>query len=70
MNNAKTTKFLLQSAFYTSKGLTCNVFSVHGFWFKFYDQFGIAPTQLSTFYAYLITKIGNRNHKYIKDCLP
>ena len=26
----------------------------------------VAPTRLSTFYAYLITKIGNRNLKWMK----
>ena len=39
IENTKATKFLLQSAFYTSKGSTCKVLPLHGFWFKFYDMF-------------------------------
>ena len=38
IKNAKATKFLLQSAFYTSKGSTCKVLPFYGFWFKFYDK--------------------------------
>ena len=34
---AKATKFLLQSAIYTSKGSTCKVLSFYDFWFMFYD---------------------------------
>ena len=60
--NAKATKFLLQSAFYTSKA-------------KFYlpTTFGlsfissVAPTRASTTYAYLLTKIGNRDLKWLRE---
>ena len=38
--NAKATKFLLQSAFYTSKGSTCEVLPFYDFRFNFYDKFG------------------------------
>ena len=41
VKNAKVTKFLLQSAFYTSKGRTCNVLPFYDFWFKFYGKFCI-----------------------------
>ena len=37
--NAKAIKFLLHSAFYTSKECTCKVLSFCDFWFKFYDKF-------------------------------
>ena len=36
--NTKTTKFLLQLAFYTSEGHTCKVLSFYGFWFTFTDK--------------------------------
>ena len=39
IKNAKATKFLLQSAFYISKGRTCTVLPFYDFWFKFYDKF-------------------------------
>ena len=58
--NAKTTKFLLELAFYTSKGHTCKVLSFYKFWFTFNDS-SVVPTRLFTFYAYLITKIGKGN---------
>ena len=62
IKNAKGTKFLLQSAFYTSKesftflrlGLSFMVSSV-------------APTRSSTSYAYFITKIGNGNLNLIQE---
>ena len=54
--NAKTTKFLLQPSFCTSKGRTCNFYD---FLFKFYDK--LCSPYLIDFYAYLITKIGNCN---------
>ena len=62
IKNAKTTKFLLQSVLYISKRRTCKVLSLYHFWFKFYDKFCSPYPLASTFYAYLITKIGNRNH--------
>ena len=37
--NAKTTKFLSELAFYTSKGHTCKVLSFYNFWFTFNDKF-------------------------------
>ena len=61
------TKFLLQSAFYTSKGSTCEVLPLYDFWFKFYDKF-CNPYPITTFYAYLITKIGNRNLRQAQLC--
>ena len=39
IKNAKATKFLIQSAFYTSKGRTCKVLPFYDFWFKFYNKF-------------------------------
>ena len=39
IKNAKTAQFLLQSAFYTSKGRICKVLSFYDFWSKFYDKF-------------------------------
>ena len=60
--NAKTTRFLLELAFYTSEGHTCKVLSFYDFWFTFNDKFcSLYP--IVDFYAYLITKIGNRNLK-------
>ena len=42
--NAKATKYLLQSAFYTFKGSPCKVLPFCDFWFKFYDKFcGLYP---------------------------
>ena len=38
IKNAKATKFLSQSIFYTSKGRTCKVLPFCDFWFKFYDK--------------------------------
>ena len=37
--NAKTTKFLLELAFYTSKGRTCKVLSFYDFWLTFNAKF-------------------------------
>ena len=37
--NAKTTIFLYELAFYTSKGRTCKVLSFYDFWFMFNDKF-------------------------------
>ena len=54
ITNAKATKFLLQSVFYTYKGST--------FGLSFMIS-SVAPTRSSTSYAYLITKIGNGNLK-------
>ena len=67
IKNAKANKFLSQSAFYTSKGSTCKVLPFYDFGLKFYDKFCSAPTRSSTSYAYLITKIGNRNLKWIRS---
>ena len=39
IKNAKAIKFLLQSAFYTSKRSTCKVLPFYDFRFKFYDTF-------------------------------
>ena len=39
IKNSKATKFLLQSAVYTSKGSTCKVLPFYDVWFKFYDRF-------------------------------
>ena len=68
INNAKATKLLLQSAFYTSNGSTYKVLPFYDFSFKFYDRF-CSPTRSLTFYAYLITKIGNRklNASYLRE---
>ena len=58
IKNANATKFLLQSAFYISKGITCKLLPFYNVWIKFYDKFYI-PTRSSTAYAYLVTKIGD-----------
>ena len=63
--NTKTTKYLLELAFYTSEGHTCKVLSFYDFWFTFNDKF-CRPYPIVDFYAYLITKIGNRNFQ-VKD---
>ena len=63
--NAKTTKFLLELAFYTSEGHTCKVLSFYDFWFTFNDKF-CSPYPIVDFYACLITKIGNRNLTKLK----
>ena len=60
--NTKTTKFPSELAFYTSEGHTCKVLSFYDFWFTFNDKF-CSPYPIVDFYAYLITKIGNRNLK-------
>ena len=60
--NAKTTKFLSELDFYTSEGHTWKVLSFYDFWFTFNDKF-CSPYPIVDFYAYLITKIGNRNLK-------
>ena len=64
--NAKTTKFFSELAFHTSKGHTCKVSSFYDFWFTFNDKF-CSPYPIVGFYAYLITKIGNRNLKGPRD---
>ena len=87
IKNAKTTKFLLQLAFWTHKiafKIISKILKQPNFFHsqpstlpkdapvKFYRSkaFGlsvmissVAPTRLSTFYAYLMTRIGNRNLK-------
>ena len=63
--NTKTTKFLLKLAFYTSEGHTCKVLSFYDFWFTFNYKF-CSPYPIVDFYAYLITKIGNRNLNSIR----
>ena len=60
IKNVKATKFLLQSAMYTSKGCTCTVLPFYNFWLSFMIS-SVAPTRSSTSDAYLIAKIGNRN---------
>ena len=64
LKNAKTTKFRLELAFYASEGHTCKVLSFYDFWFTLNDKFS-SPYPIVEFYAYLITKIGNRNLKEI-----
>ena len=39
IESAKTTKFLSQAAFYTSKGSICKVLPFYDFLFNFYDKF-------------------------------
>ena len=56
IKNAKSTKLLLQLAFYTSKGRTCKVVAFYEFWFKFHGKF-CSPHTTVDFYAYLVTKI-------------
>ena len=58
----KQPNFFLELAFYTSEGHTCKVLSFYDFWFTFNDKF-CSPYPIVDFYAYLITKIGNRNLK-------
>ena len=58
--NTKTAKFFSELTFYTSEGHTCKVLSFYDFWFTFNDKF-CSPYPIVDFYAYLITKIGNRN---------
>ena len=60
IKNAKATKFLLQSAFYTSKGCTCKLLPFYDFGLRFTIS-SVLPTRSSTFYAYLITQLRNRN---------
>ena len=59
IKNAKATKFLLQSSFYTSKGKgnTCKFYLSMTFGLSFIISF-VAPTRSSTSYAYLVTKTG------------
>ena len=70
----KATKFLFQSVFCTSKGSTSMFYLSMAFGLSFVIS-SVAPTQLSTFYAYLIARIGKRNlnrHKTVdrgKACL-
>ena len=64
IKNAKATKFLLQSSFYTSRGRTCKVYLSTAFGLRLVRS-SVAPTRSSTFYPYLIIKIGNRNLKMI-----
>ena len=64
MKNDKSTIFFSQLAFYTSKGHTCKVFPFYLYDFFFIISFiisSVVHTRLSTFYAYLITIMGNRN---------
>ena len=63
IKNAKATKFLSQSAFDTSKGRTCKVLPFYDFWFLSFMVNSVAPARSSIFYAYLITKSGNRKIK-------
>ena len=39
LKNARTTKWFLELAFYTSEGRTCKVLSFYDFWFTFDDKF-------------------------------
>ena len=59
--NAKTTKFLLELAFYTSEGHTADRDRAKFHLRTTFDLrlmiSSVAPTRLSTFYAYLITNI-------------
>ena len=57
-----------RDAFYKSKGRTCKGLPFYDF-ISFMIS-SVAPTRSSTFYAYLITKIGYRNLKSIPlNCL-
>ena len=58
IKNGKATKFLLQSAFYTSKGSTCKVLGFSDFWFKFYDKF-CSPYPIVDF----LRKFNHQNQK-------
>ena len=62
IKNAKATKFLSQSAFYTSKGPPAKFYLFLICVLSFMLSF-VALTWSLTFYAYLITKTGNRNLK-------
>ena len=59
----KRPNFFLQSAFYTSQESTRNVLPFSTTFDLSFMISSVAPTRSSPFYAYLITKIGNRNIK-------
>ena len=61
VKNAKTTKFLLQLAFYTSIRRSCKVLSFCDFWFEFYDKFCSPLPNHRLSRHQLITKIENHN---------
>ena len=64
IKNAKATKFLLQSAFYTYKGSLRKGLPFYDFWYGLgFMVSSVASTRSSTSYAYLLTKIGNPNLK-------
>ena len=60
--NAKTTKFLSELASTLPKDTPAKFYLSTTFSLRLMISY-VAPTRLSTFYAYLITKIGNRNLK-------
>ena len=68
IKNAKTTKLLLQSAFYPSKKALAKFYLSAIFGFSFMIT-SVAPAGSWAFYTYLITKIGNRNLNNTKFCL-
>ena len=63
IKNTKTTKFLSQLTFHTSKGRTCKVLPFHEFWLSFivllYVRYALPDGRHFT--HILNTKIGNRN---------
>ena len=61
IKNDKSTKFLLQSAFYASKESTRKVLPFYGFWFKFYDKFCSPYSIVAFLRIFIITKFRNRN---------
>ena len=64
IKNAKATKFILKSAFYTSEER--KVLAFYNFWFKLYDKF-CSPYPIIEFLR--ITKIGSRNLKLMESSL-
>ena len=66
IKNAKVTKFLAQSAFYTSEKSTYKVLTFYDFWFKFYDKFS-SPYPIVNFLR-IVTKIGSRNLNGLDNC--
>ena len=66
--NAKTTKFLVQSALYLRKDATAKFYLSTTFGLSFMIS-SVAPAWSSTFYAYLITKIGNVTLSIVKPLL-
>ena len=64
---AKTTKFLSESAFYTSKGHICKVLLSYGFWFKFCDK--ICSPYLIVEFLRIFPKSGTVNLKYLESHL-